>query len=431
MSLRNALASNPDLLVFIPSMKTGSMAENQHLLVVRTASGKFLAFWTQASFENHPDQRIVMSTSSDGGAGWSKPQILAGDAEARSGNWASWGFPFVVPSTGRVYIFWNQHIGVTDTREDTTGILAFRFSDNEGSSWSDVFSLPIGKGKISNSEPEAPENWTVYQTPIITSAGNVLVGFTRWASRVTQPKGGLLDRESEAWFLRSDNILTESDPSSLCMATLPSVEHGIRVPSPKDPCLSVAQEPSVQPLSDGRLVCVVRTLRGCIYFSISDDEGESWSGAKPLRFYPGGPPVPQPMAPCPLYRLQDGRFLLLFHNNNGTANGGTGPVDYLKNRRPAYMLIGREATGSPETPFVFGEPMLFLDNGGIPDGPVGRTEIATYTSLLEVDGVIYIWYPDRKHYLLGKIITEDTLRLGTPAIPSAHGLMGARWPVQT
>ena len=194
-----------------------------------------------------------MSRSLDKGRSWSGPKVLAGDPTGRPGNWASWGFPFVVPGTGRVYIFWNQYIGVTDMREDTTGILAFRFSDDDGSSWSETYDLPIGKGAISNPNPEAPENWIVYQTPIITPHGDVMAGFTRWASRAIQPDGGLFDRGSEIWFLRFDNILSQSKPTSLQVTTLPNAEHGIRVPHPTRPEISVAQEPSIQPLSDGRL----------------------------------------------------------------------------------------------------------------------------------------------------------------------------------
>ena len=327
---RNALASNPDFIVFLPPHKTGPEAENQHFLVVPTPKGSFLAFWTQATFENHPDQRIVMSRSFDGGLSWSDPVVLAGDPEGRPGNRASWGFPFVVPGTGRIYIFWNQHIGVTDVREDTTGVLAFRFSDDDGLSWSETYKMPIGKGAISNPDPEAPENWIVYQAPIVTPRGCVMAGFTRWASRATQPRGELFDRGSEIWFLRFDNILSESRPTSLRVTTLPESEHGIRVPHPAKPGISVAQEPSIQPLSDDRLICVMRTLQGCVYFSTSEDGGKNWDRARPLHFSPCRPPVPQPIAPCPLYKLGDGRFLLIFHNNNGSANGGSGPMDYRR-----------------------------------------------------------------------------------------------------
>jgi len=48
---------------------------------------------------------------------------------------------------------------------------------------------------------------------------------------------------------------------------------------------------------------------------------------------------------------------------------------------------------------------LLLDNDRVPFGPVDRTEVATYTSFFEHDGRAYFWYPDRKHFLLGKDLT--------------------------
>ncbi|MCC6442692.1 MAG: exo-alpha-sialidase [Armatimonadetes bacterium] len=409
-----ASADPGDLTVFRPASDTGPDAENQHFLVAATPKGSFLAFWTQASVENAPDQRVVMSRSLDRGQTWTPPAVLAGDREGK-GHRAQWAFPFVVPYTGRVYVFYNQSTGGRDVREDTTGLLACRFSDDDGLSWSPSFTLPIRKSAVSNPEPESPENWIAYQPPIITSQGAVLVGFTRWASRAVQPEGEVFDRDSEIWFLRFGNLLTESDPARLIVTTLPEGEHGIRVPRPDRQTISAAQEPSLVHLSDGRLLTVFRTLTGMIYFSTSADGGRTWQLPAPLRSSPGGSPIRQPIAPCPLYKLRDGRFLLIFHNNDGTANGGNGPMDYKKNRRPAYLSVGRELSGRPDQPLLFAAPRLLCDNGGIPAGPIGRTEIATYPSLFEWEDRVCFFYPDRKHFLLGKILSPALLNdVGLP-----------------
>jgi hypothetical protein len=185
------LASSPDIIVFVPPERTGPEAENQHFLVVPSHAGIFLAFWTQASVENHPNQRVVMSRSTDQGQNWSKPEIIAGSLIGGPNSRASWGFPFVVPSWGRIYIFWNQQTGAPDAREDTTGALSFRVSEDDGLSWSETRSLTIRKGTISNSAPGALENWIVYQPPIVTSRGVVIAGFTRWASGSKGTEGGL------------------------------------------------------------------------------------------------------------------------------------------------------------------------------------------------------------------------------------------------
>jgi len=175
----NALISKPDFVVFIPPHSNGPEATNQHFLVVPTPQRTFLAFWTQASHENDPDQRVVMSRSLDQGETWSKPVLLAGDSSGKSGRLASWQFPVVVPNLSRIYLFWNQNVGVIDARADTTGVLAYQWSEDDGLTWSKMHTLAIRKSAISNPNPDVPENWVVYQCPIVTRRGKVMVGFTR------------------------------------------------------------------------------------------------------------------------------------------------------------------------------------------------------------------------------------------------------------
>ena len=74
-------------------------------------------------------------------------------------------------------------------------------------------------------------------------------------------------------------------------------------------------------------------------------------------------------------------------------------------------MAGAECSGEiahPEHPLLFTRPRVVADNGGVVDGN-GKTEICTYTSLFESEGEVYLWYPDRKHYLLGKVLSADLL----------------------
>lgn len=413
------LASNPDFIAYVPHRWDGSDGTNQHFLVTPIPNGDFLAFWTQATHENDPDQHVAMSRSSDKGRTWSEPVTLAGDPKGKSGRIASWQFPVVVPNIRRLYLFYNQNVGIVDAREDTSGVLAYKWSDDDGHTWSKAHTLEIRKSAISNPEPGSPENWVVYQAPIVTSRGEVLVGFTRWASTVVQKEGGLFERDSEIWFLRFDNILTETDPTKLRVTTLPDGKHGLRVGLLKHPELSIAQEPTIQELSDGRFITIMRTCRGHIYYALSKDRGHSWDEPRPLRFSPGGAPIPQPLAPCPLYKLADGRFVLIFHNNNGSANGGQGPTDSRRVRRPVWLAVGRE-TGDADSPLAFNEPRVLADNGGATAGPSAHTQIGTYPSLFEHEGRVYFWYPDRKHFLLGKIIGPELLGEAEPATQASQ-----------
>ena len=406
-NLRNAMASRPDRIVYVPPQQKCPHTENQHFLVTETLSGAFLAVWTRATGEAMPDQHFVASRSTDRGRTWSPPAQLAPEPTRPPEQIASWGFPVVVPHTGRIYVFWNQNIGITSTRRDLTALLAYRWSDDDGLTWSnDMHMLSVPKAATSDPDPDQPENFVIYQAPIITRRGEVMVGFGRMGpGKAVQY---LFDNGCESWFLRFDNILTESDPSKLTITVFPQAEHGLSVPWPEKPQVSCCQEPTIQDLSDGRMICVMRTATGYIYYALSSDGGHSWDQPRPLRYSPGGPKIQQPVCPCPLYKLADGRFILVFHNTDGTANGGPGPCGGTQlNRRPAYVAIGREIN-HPDHPIMFTKPKFLADNRGIIDG-LNKTEICTYTSLIESDGEVFLWYPDRKHYLLGKILSPQLL----------------------
>ncbi|MHC4443030.1 MAG: hypothetical protein ACYTF1_27115 [Planctomycetota bacterium] len=62
-----------------------------------------------------------------------------------------------------------------------------------------------------------------------------------------------------------------------------------------------------------------------------------------------------------------------------------------------------------EQPVWFTPPIMFLDNQARPWGPSKRVSVAVYTSFFEFEGKRWYWYPDRKHFLLGKFITDQML----------------------
>jgi hypothetical protein len=220
----------------------------------------------------------------------------------------------------------------------------------------------------------------------------------------------MFERASEVCFLRFENILTEADPRKLIVTTWPKTPHGLSAPNPLRPGINTAQEPTNPSLSDGRLICPMRTLLGRIYFALSADDGRTWDTPRPLRYSPGGREIHHPMAPCPLYKLKDGRFVLLFYNNDGSGHGGRGPTDSANVRNPAYITVGREIPGEKDQPIRFGPPKLFASTDWVPiSGQDTGTQVATYTSLVEDRGERILFYPDRKHFLLGRYLTDEWL----------------------
>jgi len=64
-------------------------------------------------------------------------------------------------------------------------------------------------------------------------------------------------------------------------------------------------------------------------------------------------------------------------------------------------------------PLTFKAPKPFLDTDPEWDLGVEHSakvpQIATYTSYFELEGKHYFWYPERKHFLLGKLLDEELL----------------------
>lgn len=412
------LRTSPDIVVYVPRDQQAPDSMNQHFNVVATPERNFLATWTSATMESCPDQRVLFSRSTDRGITWSDPEVLDGPSpeDPPGTGLASWQFLVVAPGTAlgggtRIWCFYTKNIGVDDARTADTGVLRGRYSDDSGMSWSaNHYDYPISPNAISSPDPTVPPTWIVYQNPIVTQNHQILAGFTRWASNAVDPGMGMFERHSEICFLRFENILEESDPTRLVVTTSPESPYGLCVPNPFRPGKSTAQEPSTQCLSDGRLICVFRTMQGQIFYSLSCDDGRSWDAPRTLRYSPGGEALENPLAPCPLYKLKDGRFLLVFYNNDGSAHGGCGPTDSVNVRNPAWITVGREIHGEVDHPLRFGHPKIFADTHWTTPYPGGKhTQVASYPSLVEDRGERILFYPDRKHFLLGRYLTDEWL----------------------
>ena len=405
--------TEPDYVVYVPKSMDGSTNDtgNEHFLVFDGPDGSLMAVWTQSHHEGHGDHRIVFSRSDDEGESWAEPLRIAGPPAKGEGHQASWGFPLVSQS-GRIYVLWNQHQGFADVHHQFTGSMDGRYSDDAGKTWSEPVTIPMPRSPYDHPDPRYHGNWIVWQRPDRLADGKYFVGYTRWLSKmVRRPLYADPQGQSHPWsdecvceFMRFENLDDDPEPQDLSITYTAWGDEALRVPYYLDPLISVAQEPSVVVLPDGRLFCVMRTMAGYIWYSLSSDAGTTWCNPRPLLRRDHGTVIEEPIRCCPIYQLADGRYVLLHH----LRLEGRKYEDSAHNRRPAYLALGEFRPGA-EQPLWFSESKQFMDNDNVGIGPRPRIDLGVYSSITNRGGNDVLWHPDRKFFLVGKRITAEWL----------------------
>ena len=409
---RELQQTQPDYVVYHPKSLDGSTFDtgNEHFLVFDGPDGSLMAVWTQSTAEGQPNQRIVFSRSDDEGETWTDPLLIAGPKPPATGDMASWGFPLVSHS-GRIYAIYSRHININDIFGHTTGLMAGRYSDDAGKTWSDEQFIPMRRSTLDHPDASVPPNWIVWQKPLRLSEGKYFTGFTRWVSdavRHAPPRDHWTAAESVVEFMRFENIDDDPEPKDIEISWHAADDDALRVGFPGHPEVSVVQEPSTVLLPDGRLFTTMRSPQGNPYYSVSDDAGRTWPQPRVLLQYDGGPEMLHPCSPCPIYDMGDGRYLFLHHNHDGNFEQWD-QWDTTWHRRPIYGAVGEFKEGADQ-PLWFSKPKFLMDNGGTPLGPgQGRSDMAMYASTTIRDGVRVLWYPERKFFLLGKRIIDEWL----------------------
>lgn len=409
--------TRPDYVVFVPEVTDDRVSDtgNEHFLVFDGPEGGLMAVWTQSTTEGTSDQHIVFVQSRDEGLTWTRPRIIAGPAKAGGGLMASWAFPLVSRS-GRIYVLYSQHVGKFDTFPHATGRLDGICSDDQGRTWSTPQTVVQPRNIRDNADPSFPGNWICWQKPLrLTTDGRYLAGVTRWTSLAVKknPTNSWISHDSVVEFMRFENIDQNPDVRDLKITWLAANEQAITVPVPGHTEVSACQEPAIVKLPDGRLFCVMRTSAGSPFWTLSQDDGQTWSPAQRLLRRDGGEPLLHPLSPCPIYDVGgnaagSGRYALFIHNHDGHYQA-YGPTDTSYHRRPVYLVPGRYQANAQQ-PVWFDEPRLFMDHRGVGLGPPqtrGRFDLALYASFTLRGGKPVLWYPDRKFFLLGRVLGPE------------------------
>lgn len=381
--------------------------------VVQTMDGNLLCVETTGrGAEGGPEQHVISTISRDGGKTWDQPV----DIEPAGGPQASWVTPLLTPS-GRVYVFYNyngDHISdpgrkIKPTgrplRTDVMGWFVFKFSDDNGHTWShERHRIPLRqlahdlenewKGKYQNF-------WSIDKPSVVGS--DVFIGMTRM--------GRFHGERSEVgWVLRSRNVLTERDPKKIQWENLPDGDRGIWTKS----IGPVQQEHNLVGLSNGDLYCMFRNRTGSPANTISRDGGHTWSEAAPATYTPGGRRLKTPTA-CPqLWQLKDGRYLFWYHNNSFQERDksvGVGP------RNLGWLSGGVEKDGT----IVWSQPELVAYFSGD-----NHHRGFSYPDLVERNGEFFLAATakeDARFQRVEKALIDGLWQQETIHTPATNGLL--------
>ncbi|MDA1120781.1 MAG: sialidase family protein [Bacteroidetes bacterium] len=299
------------------------------LCTLTTSSG------TEGAYMNN----IIATKSYDQGKTWTDPVNVETPGVPQS----SWAVPLKVPG-GRIYVFYNfNKYGFTRLEGVVSGPFMYRFSDDNGKSWSEKrYEAPIRNTKIERDNYTKGEYqffWSI-DKPVVTDNA-AYITFSKVLR--TSPDQQEFYERSEGFILKSENILSENDPAKIKWVTLPEGETGIWNPE-----FGIVQaEHNTIVLNNGDLYVVYRTYDGSPAYAISSNGGESFSKPKYMK-YANGERMGNPRA-CPkIYKTEDGKYLFWFHNNfrQKTYYG----------RNPAWLSGGIEKEGD----IVWSQPEIVL-----------------------------------------------------------------------
>lgn len=338
---------------------TNGYCDQPYIVVLQNA--KWLCvFTTNSGHEGSKGQHIVSSISEDQGKSWSEP-IRIEEPQKES---ASWAMPYLT-DYGRVYVFYSYNGDKIhelnkqkNIREDMIGWYCYKFSDDEGKTWSERYRLPVRETDVDITNDwggKVQIFWGIGKP--IDFEGGMMLSFSKI--------GKYMLEYSEGWLFSCENINIEKNPNKLKWTMLPDSDSGIKNPE----FGLINSEHNIFQLNNGTLYCMNRTVSGYPLESYSTNGGKSWTIPNP-PVYENGIKLKNPRA-CPrIWKCKNGKYLFWYHNNGGW-NFGT--------RNPAWLSGGVEKDGK----IVWGQPeILFYEED--------KNVRMSYPDLIEQDGKYWI-----------------------------------------
>ncbi|QGY47818.1 hypothetical protein GM418_30430 [Maribellus comscasis] len=318
------------------SIYTNGYCDQPYVVVLE--NGKWLCvFTTNEGREGTGGQHIVSCISEDQGKTWSDTVRI----ESPGKESASWAMPYLT-SYGRVFVFYDYNgdkihqLGDRkNIREDMLGWYCYKYSDDEGISWSKRYRLDVRKTPVdlnNNWSGKVQIMWGIGK-PVDVDNG-MMFAFTKI--------GQYSAHNSEGWFFRCDNIHSEKNPQKLKWKMLPEGEYGLKNPS----LGPINSEQNIFQLNNGSIYCMYRTISGYPAESYSTDGGKNWTLPQPPE-YENGFKLKNPRA-CPrIWKCKNGKYLFWYHNHGGWN---------FNSRNPAWISGGIERKGK----IIWSQPEILI-----------------------------------------------------------------------
>ena len=230
---------------------------------------------------------------------------------------------------GRIYLFFLQPTDVTlpdseqiDREANQQGWWAFRYSDDEGKSWSEKsYRIPLRLTEIDNRKPWRGEPFRFWSVAKPVEVGmETVLAFTKI--------GSLTANEKEGWVVRSRHLQNERNPDLIKFEMFPEGGRGIRQPE-----FGTDQDRhQLVPLDGERLMCLFQTV-GNPAQAVSPDGGVHWGLPERMVYREDAPrPIACGHAAPTVFRTGEERYALLFPNRSAGSADGVGKLFYAEGR---------------------------------------------------------------------------------------------------
>ena len=317
---------------------------------------------------------LMAMRSTDKGRTWSEPK------PAFKIDYNQHGFvPLIPRGSKRIYAFGTQPVWKqfsTKNGQAENAPIGFRFSDDDGHTWSDV--------KLIRPVNDPDFRGMSVMRMCETGSGAWLIGahLGDWSVKPLQTRQFLLRSEDrgETWML-----LPDKRPNGWFASGFNRMDEG----RPID-------------LGGGKVLMMFRTPEGHLWAAHSTDDGKTWTKPKPT-------PLIHPDAPPMLFLLSDGKTLAAFHHNRHAQtqyNGLSAKMEGMKDRSELWVSLSGDG-GETWT-----EPRFVLANALAETEPNAWFNYqCSYLDAFVDDGTLHLFLPHRWKRSLHLAVKESNLEI--------------------